>query len=125
MEKLDIKIEDLRIGNYYVGYDDKIHEVDLELFRLISNHVELDEIIKSPVPFTEEILIKLGLVFEYACWSWRYLSPRMGEWSSYTELSLVNGALTYLKSYPSITGVHELQNLYFALNSKELKFIKK
>lgn len=55
-----MEIKDLRIGNYYIGYDDKLKQVDLGVFYLLFNDVDLDEIIKSPVLLTETWLVNLG-----------------------------------------------------------------
>lgn len=58
-----MKIQELRIGNWFIGYNGKPFQWSLEHFELLTlekNRPDIDEIIKSPIPLTEEILLKCG-----------------------------------------------------------------
>lgn len=54
-----IQLGDLRIGNWFIGYDNKPFQWSYEHFALLGrevDYVEIDELIKGGVPLTEEIM---------------------------------------------------------------------
>lgn len=60
---MEVKINEIRVGNIFIGYDYKLFSWGLKDFCLLDLHTEIDEIIKLPVDISEEILLKVG--FEY------------------------------------------------------------
>lgn len=59
----EIKATDIMIGNWFLGYDEKYFQWEAYHFGAIGNNVttiEIDEIIKSPIPLTEDKLLKAG-----------------------------------------------------------------
>lgn len=71
----------------------------------------------SPIPITEEILLKCGF-FKEEDRSYRWY---LGEYFTY---DLDDGGFKYEGAWirPLIKYLHELQNLYFALTQTELEF---
>lgn len=57
---MDLQIRDLVFGNWFLGFDDKPFQWKLEHCNLMFNDVSAAEIIKSPIPLTEEWLVKFG-----------------------------------------------------------------
>ena len=57
-----MKANEIRVGNIFIGYDDKPFVWGLKEFSFIEPDVaiSIDEIIKSPVELNEEILLKCG-----------------------------------------------------------------
>lgn len=139
-----IDIKELRIGNYV----NVIFEKEIDRGNGIIEDVEFNEIVEvtgidnlgliwdeedrewnekdvSPIPITEEWLIKLG--FEKPVISWicnfSFCSNKflLTEWDNdkgswIISLNKNNGVLIDKAKY-----IHQLQNLYFALTGKELK----
>jgi len=120
-----VNVKEIRIGNLFVGYDDKIFDWKIEDFILLKNGIELDEIIKSNVNLEEEILLKCG--FELI----GKIHPlyRLGNFKFLMlEQSLLKKDYTvryYLNKNESVaigkcSHLHQLQNLYHALTGQEL-----
>ena len=126
-----MKAAELRIGNY-VNISEKVSEIQLVNF----TEIHYTDVLKNykPIPLTEEWLMKFGF---YSCETNAYFTKyiytnaksRVKNWT----VKLFNGDHTTLNSRYStkfnlffwdkieIKHVHQLQNLYFALNNEELK----
>ena len=63
-----MKAEELRIGNWFIGYDNIEYQWTLENFKMVLDGVCVDEIIKSYVPLTEEWLLRFGFTHEGSLW---------------------------------------------------------
>lgn len=107
-----MEVSELRIGNFIMhnGIEDK---VDLSLFSGIE--IFDTENLLSPIPLTEEWLVRFG--FEKRKFSYLYgygnflYDYRLKLWTWY-GIQLHDYLITY---------VHQLQNLYFALTGQELE----
>jgi hypothetical protein len=105
--------KEVRIGNY-VNIEDTILRIELqELYYNAS--------IMTPIPITEEWLLKFGFEKDYSNYIieagdyFHSIKKDGEEWIySYDE----SDACCY--ELRSIKYIHQLQNLYFALNDKEL-----
>lgn len=111
-----MKVEELRIGNWYHWYaEGKNYEYQVKGIDLVWNWENFQEI-----PLTEEWLVKFG--FEFTDW----LGDWLGSWDlkdgCFGLLKNANGTFIFeSKSGTSeIHFVHQLQNLYFALKGEEL-----
>ncbi len=122
--------EELRIGNlvHYVGTDDVqvVQGVDQEnvfLDCLTADYVEFEEIF--PIEITEEWLLKFGFKEHKTQIGSRfrkknfYITKNVGFDLFLKEVK--SGIYFHLKG---LRYVHELQNLYFALERKELEYDK-
>ncbi len=119
-----MKAGELRIGNWFVGYDNKPFQWDLTHFSMLAqgyNAPEVDELIRGPIPLTEDILLKSGLELSYCDW---------GYWDPKEELSFCMtifedgmffsaGEGIKLNKYP-IEYVHQLQDIFYVITGKEL-----
>jgi len=121
---MKISDRDLVLGNWFIGFDDKPFEWSLESFHLLDIYrLELNEIIKSPIPITEEWLLKFG--FEE-------IKPlpddEINKWSSYSKKGIVID-LPYFEFNSEdisieIKSVHQLMNLFHSLTQTELTITK-
>jgi len=121
-----IKSNEIRLGNLFIGYNDKAFKWGLDDFDLIGNNVYVDEVIKSPILLTPEILAKCGFVsVGNTGTSDNWFSDELGETNLMIRIG-GNGLITlYIKakelvSLTNIIYLHQLQNLYFALTGEEL-----
>ena len=101
------------MGNYFIGYDDKVFKWDLPLFGILDMGVGIDEIIKSPILITKELLVE-GFGFEPDNLNQRF---SFGKFTFNNH----NGWWYGSKKIPNQKYVHELQNIHFALTKQELK----
>ena len=119
-----MKIEELRIGNWVMGYHDPF-QWSLEHFDLLKQ-ADLDEIVKEPVLITEEVLLKCGFenksgsfVPTFICKQRRDLLvqvlPDMGSCIFRIEIGM--GYPTFVRY---VDYLHELQNLFYAITGEEL-----
>ena len=114
-----IQANELRIGNYFLGYNGIVFQWSLNDFQLMWVDVEIDEIIKEPIPLTEEWILNFG--FEKGC----IYSQQRGFTSPCRDYFFENN-INCLKEIidgnilSCIKSVHQLQNLYFALTGTEL-----
>lgn len=115
-----MKANELRIGNYYLDFDDEIQQIEMiQPFMFgFKYRWEWEKYIK-PIPLTEEILLKCGFVqCENEYWYTNgilNLSLPIGTFS-------INGSKNseaVIRINP-IKHLHQLQNLYFALTNEEL-----
>lgn len=120
-----MKAGELRIGNWFVGYDNKPFQWDLTHFSMLvleQNAPEVDELIRGPIPLTEEILLKCG--FELSNCDWGYWNP--DEELSFCMTIFEDGMFfsagegIRLNKYP-IEYVHQLQDLFCVITGKELE----
>lgn len=111
-----METNEIRVGNIFIGYDDKPFVWGLKEFSFIEPDVaiSIDEIIKSPVELDEEILIKVG--FEKLCNEFSYKGTCFEKYKKEFFYSAGEG----LKLSKDIKYIHQLQNLYFALTGTEL-----
>lgn len=106
---------ELRIGNFVKIHQSKIQMTELD-FRFRSDFFK-------PIKLTEEWLLKFG--FEYASYANNYIIEA-GEYYNSVKFDkrkwLYNNDSSDASCYgvTTIKYVHQLQNLYFALNQKEL-----
>lgn len=116
-----LKATELRIGNLFIGYDDKIFEWSLNEFSLLDKNIALDEIIRETIPLTEEWLFKIPSFQQ---------GKHIIQINGTSELWLLSTGKWYIagvdcpnENYATevnIKDVHQLQNLYFALTGEEL-----
>ena len=120
-----MKAGELRIGNWFVGYDNKPFQWDLTHFSMLvleQNAPEVDELIRGPIPLTEEILLKCG--FELSDCHWDYWNP--DEELSFCMTIFEDGMFfsagegIRLNKYP-IEYVHQLQDIFYVITGKELE----
>ena len=133
-----IQPQELRIGNLL--QDDK---GNICTVRRLSREDEEDILIEEKmnlktlnydvfgIPLTEEILLKFGFNKEYqkgyigidVCNSDFVLTEplKMGEWQTNYTFQFETGSVPKFKE---IEYVHQLQNIFFALNGEELTFKK-
>ncbi len=108
-----MKANEIRLSNWFIGYDYKPFKWEIEHFANLAT-VYPDEIIKSPIPLTEEILIKAGFKEEYDGWVFGktiFITKDDDGWHVGNFGFFIN----------SIQYLHQLQNLYFALTGEEIK----
>ena len=123
-----MKAQELRIGNCVYGVSDRIEQViQLSETNVTTDIVKINAPMEiglndiSPIPLTEEWLIKIGIELEFE------------ELESGSKLlSWVKGAFNLeidkdgkicfevYSHYIEVKYVHQLQNLYFALTEEEL-----
>jgi len=113
-----MNINEIRIGNLFIGHNNKITEWTLIDFVAASNDVEVDEIIKSPILLTDKILIDSGFdkngfieIGDGQSFSIYDNEVQMGG----TDACISGHCFSFKIEY-----VHELQNLFIDLK-KELK----
>lgn len=120
-----MKASELRIGNYFHG--DVLCPSEYEVITakeiLDLNDDPLDDYYQ-PIPITEEWLIKLGFIQVFGLYNnfkvkagdyWNSVKFIDGEWCYNNDDS---DAGCYFVT--TIEYVHELQNLYYAINKAEL-----
>ncbi|WP_428743193.1 hypothetical protein [Tenacibaculum sp.] len=129
-----IETKELRIGNYFIGHDNKVFEWSLFHFALLQNEtgITLDEIIKEPISLTEDWLLRFGFERVDTQFYKKEIGGNVFILVNYNKRSTgCFGAVTFetdLKE-DSYVGhikkrckyIHELQNLYFSLTGEELK----
>lgn len=107
-----MKVNELRIGNYFIGYSDYLQQWEIASFGLLVEGVEVDEIIKSFVPLSGEWLENFGIKKKDG-YPHKFLNG---------FIKIRNGIYFY-KYYDldiQLEFVHQLQNLYFTITGTEL-----
>lgn len=113
-----MKIEELRVGNWVYYEGDILCEICLDTFiELYSREIELNQL--TPIPLTEEILLKCGFSFPLGTDNGNYC--QLGD----LGFNLYNGKVLrfnyrFGNTKAEIKHLHQLQNLYFALTGTEL-----
>lgn len=121
-----MKAEELRVGNL-VKMDGDLVSVDLWLFKeLYNNNSVTSTLLLSPIPITEDILLKCGFEAESKyddfklngvnIQSCSMRCKTLERFSFYLNLGDENDELNNKIDY-----LHELQNLYYSLTKKELE----
>jgi len=125
-----MKASELRIGNYYMFADyngivyRQVQEIKHNQFGLLSDYDGVNFEICRPIEITVEWLLKLG--FEYHSFDKNYVIKNKdgycnsiknndGEWCYNNDISDANCYFIRELKY-----IHQLQNLYYALNEEEL-----
>lgn len=113
-----MKSNKLRIGNY-VEFADSVYKVNHHTFSILAREKENHKY--KPIPLTEEWLLKFGCVESHKG------EDFVNYWNQGKDFSIdiVDGEIFNYRLYEryrtkSITYVHQLQNLYFALTGEEL-----
>lgn len=109
-----MEVNELRVGNLYVNYEDKICPWGCDDFAVLwkNQGLEVDELIRNFIPLTEEWVLKTGLGKKNG-YPYKFLNG---------FLKIRNG-IYFFKYYDieiDLPFVHQLQNLYFALTGEEL-----
>ena len=121
-----MKANEIRLSNWFIGYDDKPFKWEIEHFANLAT-VYPDEIIKAPIPLTEEILLKAGFEKHRKGYSLNvggesfdyYIKDKFVIWDhkhrGYSLESIRSQGFIFYKY------LHQLQNLFFALTGEEIK----
>jgi len=115
---------ELRIGNWFTGFDNKPFQFNIEHFYLLLETYDIDEIIKEPITLTEECRNGIGLGINGK------FCLGVDDRFYYLTLTVRNEVLVYDQSGEEFTFigikkyVHEIQNLIFDLSGKELEIGK-
>ena len=125
-----LQTNDLRIGNYFIGYDDKPFQWGLNDFHSLFTGIEVDEIIRKPIELNSEILIKCG--FKKYSHEPGYSigsddkSERCDEYTI-GKLSIMDWGNGFVMSNSfsfdlrvELKYLHQLQNLYYVLTGNEI-----
>lgn len=120
-----IKANEIRVGNIFIGYDDKPFAWGLKEFSFIEPDVaiSIDEIIKAPIKLNEEILIKCGFI-ETKLFGW--YSSKIGD----IEIIIrFHSKIAYCEIGGIYFGdrfkyLHELQNIWRYMSGQEINISK-
>ncbi|EOG6905767.1 hypothetical protein LIS90_13395 [Flavobacterium psychrophilum] len=106
-----MKANELRVGNYFIGYSNYLQQWELASFKLLAEGIEVDEIIRSYIPLDEEWFLKCksNSIFNNG---FKYKKTSTERFEIYVGMSLI----------AVIEFVHELQNLNFALLGEDAVF---
>jgi len=112
-----MKANEIRVGNIFIGYDDKLFSWGLKEFSFIEPdvNISIDEIIKSPVVVSEEILLKVGFEKVLNKYTLKTCDKPF-------IIIFLDNSFKYddLRFETAVNNLHQLQNIYFALTGKEL-----
>lgn len=139
MKSNELKASDLRIGNYLQDREGRLcivtavtKETDPlsnEDFKAPTLKGPVTSLPHSPIPLTEEILVRLGFTVKENLWfECAYFSEQDADDTNIICINLSSGrcCLTteyrehYVYAAKEIRCLHQLQNLYFALTGEEL-----
>jgi hypothetical protein len=111
-----MKPNELRLGNYFIGYSNYLQQWELASFGLLIEGIEVDEIIRGFVPLNQDWLLKFG--FEM------YEFDNKANQFRFKERLIVyrEGFLYDYGTSVKLEFVHQLQNLYFVLTGTELAY---
>jgi len=116
-----IQANEIRVGNIFIGYDDKLFSWGLKEFSFIDTdvNISINEIIKSPVVLSEEILLKCGFLEDN---NYSGLHSKIGA----LEIKIrFNSKIAYCEIGGIYFGdrfkyLHELQNVWHSMSGQEL-----
>lgn len=120
---------ELRIWNYVYDVNEKVSRVEqissyniCDLTTISSKRGILHTSDIYPIPLTEEWLLKFGFVLKMDNYNWNAAIGKNAIWDFKLALRFSDeiGWFYNSKATP-IKYVHQLQNLYFALNAEELE----
>ena len=121
---MSINPNELRLGNI-ISDIHAAEEFSAIVHKITANRIEYGLSYKShpnnlkPIKITEEWLLRFGF---------KEVDSKIGILSSYLKnrvmISVSNSNIYYFKRYHMINGIHQLQNLYFALTGTELILTK-
>ena len=130
-----MKAEELRIGNFLL-FENEAQEVSTihsdNTIRLKKTKDDkchgcyrVDALTIKPIPITEEWLLKLG--FKYHAADKNYVIKNKEDW--HNSIKKMDGDWCYNNDFSDancyfvreVKYIHQLQNLYYALNEEELK----
>jgi len=114
-----MKANELRIGNLVQHKYSGIIKTDINAISIveIQNREDIEEIY-SPIPLTEEWLLKFGFV-KLGKLDFFYISEQEMNFKVSCDLKMIAWYNLQLHGV-EIKHVHQLQNLYFALTNTEL-----
>ena len=123
-----MNVRELRLGNLVRYHDMTTVDIEVDIEDLILIKEQLDGCTYSPIPITEEWLLKFGfqkLPLPYQG-EYFYRLPNgfevMSLGGKIHRIIVFKGAIGYsLQGGNGIDYVHQLQNLYYALTDEELK----
>lgn len=122
-----MKPEELRVGNWYksvkFGVPVRCHITDLYELCVMSDGATDDPPIKEmfePIPLDEEWLVKFGFIYSNGV-SWSMDKEYNGLVVADDDSDDWYAVEWYGASLTTVTYVHQLQNLYYALTGEELK----
>ena len=113
-----IQLNEVRIGNWFIGYDSKPFKWDLIHFESLSKGVcDIDELIKSTLELTPKVLEKCGLEFNGTYWDDDNIKIATFPTTNETHKLFIthNSKACYIET------LHQLQNIYYDLFQEELK----
>ncbi len=116
-----MKANELRIGNYINRrYKENILVVDFELLQ----NVQRQSVFFKPIPLTEQQMVNLGAIEfnldkdEFYCQIGLFTFKKIGN----GFILLDDNNINEFFGSTILEYVHQIQNLYFALTKKELKY---
>lgn len=126
-----MKAQELRIGNWVYEIEDAIQVEVVDISNLYYNDFNDGTIIYTPIPLTEEWLVKFGFVCKLNDPEFLVYVKKIDERLSIRIIITLNeihihycrdwGTSDYSHMFINvIKHVHQLQNLYFALTGQEL-----
>lgn len=121
-----IQANEIRVGNIFIGYDDKPFVWGLKEFSFIEPdvNISIDEIIKSPVVLSEEVLLKIGFgwnIGKSAMWNqYEFLIGQDDEGFFFAQWQYDSNEDPYPSHIVHVNTLHDLQNLHKIITGKEL-----
>lgn len=121
-----MEANEIRVGNIFIGYDDKLFSWGLKEFSFIEPdvNISIDEIIKSPVVISEEILLKIGFgwnIGKSAMWNeHEFLIGKDNEGFYFAQWQYDSNEDPYPSHIVHVNMLHDLQNLHKLITGQEL-----
>lgn len=122
-----INANELRIGNQVLESHDQMHTVTASSILAQYQHDIAKVQDYKPIPLTEEILMKCGFIQQPSPFSGVFVNNSISLVGDYNDRYRVVGYKLVFHTNAGTTEakvkhLHQLQNLYFALTSKELVY---
>lgn len=119
-----MNIKEARIGNLFIGFDNKQFEFLPEHYFLIGEGYDIDEIIKAPIELIKEHLIKFGfkkvvikMTIDYIYYEYKNFRVFIINNGFEIEMQVLGEWFNFGVIY---THVHQLQNVIHSLTGEEL-----